>query len=1369
MRLYFFLLAWCVAFSASVFAQSPSITFDHVAIEDGLSQSTVFAITQDAQGFMWFGTRDGLNRFDGRRVKVFRNDPADPSTISDNTIYCLMTDSKGRVWVGTRHGLNLYNEKNDNFIRDFSFNRAEISSATCLFEDRSKNIWIGTRGGLKLLLEGDTAKVVYFNHDPSKPSSLMDDNVRSVYQDHEGTIWIGTSLGLSKLIYRSPTDYAFTSFSISGAANGEPQTNWVNTIIGQADGYLLVGTEKNGLLLFDIAKSAFIPTIERRHDVESRTVRCITKDGHNNFWVGTIGGIYILNQQFELIKKLNNIPDNDATISDNSVRAIYFDKAGSCWAGAFRGGVNFYNPTSNHFGEIKFGPEFPDLKFKVAGALTVDKQQNIWIGTEGNGLYYVDRFHKVIKHFGRESSNKNSLSHNNVKCLLLEEGKGIWIGTLKGLNYYNFQQNKFTQYLSNPKDPNSLPDDIIYDITRDSHGDLWIATFRGGLVKFSPPSGRFYKMFAPQSLDSLVYDSEGITRLYTDSNKSLWIGTLGGVNKKGIDETTFTQYTPNATDTVSIKGDYVLSLFEDSDRRLWIGTRGSGLNLLRKDGKTFQNFTVEDGLPGNSVYGILEDNKGYLWLSTDNGLSRLDKKNKVFKNFNEIDGLICKEFNFNSFAKDHLGYLYFGGYNGIVYFHPDSIRENKLPPALRFTELKLFNKAIKPISGSDAILKQSLTATKELEFKHDQNVFSIEFAVLNYVKASKNQFAYKLDGFETQWNIVKEPIATYMNLGPGEYKLLAKGSNNDGVWNDEPLALTITVLPPPWKTWWAYTFYVSLVLTLLYIWYRFKVKQVQLEHAFQIEHLEKQKQDELHHAKLNFFTNIAHEIRTPLTLMIGPVDHIYDRLRQNDGLKKDIGMVKTNTDRLMRLLNQLLDFQKHETGNVSLKVRRNNFVDFIKEIILPFEDFAEARNITLHAIFPEQPVPLWFDHDELSKVFNNLLTNAFKFTPGGGQVWIRIHQEFEDGSDDHYTVKITLEDNGLGIPDHQLEKIFHRFYQAENTGIHETGFGIGLSLAKGIIELHHGQISVESCEATSDQHGYTRFYITLPGGNSHFDREQIYEESAPPAEIDSIEGPSENALAGNNGQHDQYLILVVEDNDDIREYVSNILTQNHYAVISCCNGQEGIQAATEKLPDLILSDVMMGSVNGLDLLTHVKGDVRTSHIPVILLTARVAVNHQVEGLVTGADDYITKPFNVQLLLAKINNHLKIRERLKEKYCRMVTLQPQAEEIEGPDDKFLKHLMEILDKNLLDAEFNVTKLSREIGMSRPVLFRKTKMLTGLSVIDLIRSVRLKKAEMLLKQKKLSISEVAFAVGFNDPKYFSKSFKEQYGKSPSQFMD
>jgi DNA-binding response OmpR family regulator/nitrogen-specific signal transduction histidine kinase len=545
---------------------------------------------------------------------------------------------------------------------------------------------------------------------------------------------------------------------------------------------------------------------------------------------------------------------------------------------------------------------------------------------------------------------------------------------------------------------------------------------------------------------------------------------------------------------------------------------------------------------------------------------------------------------------------------------------------------------------------------------------------------------------------------------------------------------------------------------------------VELKHELEIEHLEKQKQEELHQAKLNFFTNIAHEIRTPLTLMVGPVDHLVERVQDNS-MKKELAMVKSNSDRLMRLLNQLLDFHKQETGNVKLKIRKENFTEFIRDTLAPFQDFAHARKISIDLAVEDECIPLWFDRDELSKVFYNLLVNAFKFTPGGGNVNVQITKQLTAVEGAFY-VKITLEDNGLGIPAVQLEKIFHRFYQAENTGIQEAGFGIGLALAKGIIDLHQGQIHVESHEATNEEQGFTRFTILLRSGHAHFEDDQILHEelmnvaSVNPLKEHAVLQSIENENIPTNT--DKPLILVVEDNDEIRAYIKGILLQ-HYEVLEGRNGTEGWEIATENLPDLILSDVVMPNMSGLQLLSKLKNDQRTSHIPVIMLTARSTVNHQVEGLETGADDYLPKPFNVVLLQAKIKNHLAIREKLKEKYSRIVTLQPQHQEVEDPDDKFLQRLMAILEEHIVESDFNVSRLVREIGMSRPVLFRKTKMLTGLSVIDLIRNVRLKKAEMLLRQKKLSISEVAFTVGFSDPKYFSKTFRNHFGKTPSQYLD
>jgi signal transduction histidine kinase/DNA-binding response OmpR family regulator len=865
--------------------------------------------------------------------------------------------------------------------------------------------------------------------------------------------------------------------------------------------------------------------------------------------------------------------------------------------------------------------------------------------------------------------------------------------------------------------------------------------------------------------------SEGVTSLFIDAHNNLWIGTMSGLNVKAPNATTFKRFMNDPQDASSISDNYILCTFQDSHGRIWIGTRGHGLNLISKNWETFMHIGTAEGLAGNSIYGIQEDKKGYLWISTENGLTKLNPADFSVQNYNRSDGLVCKEFNANSYCQDTFGNLYFGGYNGVVVFNPETISKNVTVPNLSFVNLRLFNDDV-AVNQNGGILKQDLNYTNDLTFEYDQNVFAVEFAVLNYINSSKNKFAYKLIGFEDQWNISDKPVAMYMNLSPGTYTLQVKGSNNDGLWNETPISLKLNILPPLWKTWWAYSIYISIFLGLLYAWARISRRRMKLEHDLELEHLESKKQEELHQAKLSFFANIVHEIRTPLTLMTSPVDKLLAHYPGDAFLKKELSLVKSNTSRLQRLLHQLLDFHKQETGNVQIRVQEENVIEFINEIQLSFREYAQARKVSLE-FYAQQPViKLWFDREEMSKVFCNLLLNAFKFTPGGGKISIGVWKENRTNEAGNFDVRIAIEDTGLGISETHLKKIFHRFYQAENSGINEAGVGIGLALTKGIVDLHHGSITVESVEATPDQNGFTKFIIVLPSGRAHFADEQIsrarYEDDQHHYAEISHDTSLQEIDIERNQQHDKPLALVVEDHDEIRSYLRDTFL-SHYQVLEARNGLEGLTIALEQLPDIIISDVMMPKMNGLELVNKLKADARTSHIPVILLTARGALNYQVEGFETGADDYLTKPFNIQLLLVKMRSHLQVREKLKEKYSRMVTLQPQQEQVQDPDEKFLQRLMAILEENITDAEFNVSRLVREIGMSRPVLFRKTKMLTGLSVIDLIRDLRLKKAAMLLKQRKLSISEVAFTVGFSDPKYFSKSFRSHFGKSPSQFLE
>lgn len=1345
------------------------LTFDHLTIEEGLSQSSVFAITKDADGFMWFGTRDGLNRYDSRNIKIYRTKENDNRSLLGNNINCFMIDSHKKLWIGTNEGLNIYNSASDDFTRsklDPDFKQAlGQNHVTAILEDKKGTIWIGTHRGLSKVISRNPLQYQHFRYDATKANSLLHDEVRTLYADKEGTLWIGSAKGVSKLVEASSGKTTFINYPL--ASMNLQGKSWINCLTEDNNGNILIGTEQNGIKILD-KKSGVISSFYFKNN-EGRsieTVRVIERN-NNNLWIGTIEGLYIYNLVSGDLQVHKIDPDDNLSLSDNSVRSIYIDRAGSYWIGTFYGGVNTYSPLSRQFAKINL----KDLKnqkiYKIAGAMVTDRHQNLWISTDGNGLYCLNRKGETIKQFKHSGNDANTISHNKIKCLLLDGDKGLWIGTLNGLNYYDFKTEKFHRYFHKADDPYSLPDDRIYDLKKDVYGNLWIGTYRGGLCLLNKETKAFER-FAYNASDSTSLSSDGVTYIHEDSKNNLWVGTISGLNQKSKGENTFVRF----LNSNSQNNPYVMCIYEDTQKRLWIGTREAGLRLKLQDNNNFRTFTSDDGLAGNTISGVLEDSKGILWISTENGISRLDPTTFTFKNYNKNDGLICSEFNFNSFHKDNNGLMYFGGYNGIVKFHPDSIRENTTPPLLTFTKLKLFNKEVPIDSTGKGVLHKSLAKTAELELGYTQNIFSVEFASLSFIHPNKNKYVYKLSGFEDQWNFVNDPIATYMNLSSGQYTLLVKGSNNDGVWSAEPIQLRITVLPPFWKTWWAYSIYGLMLLSLAFALSRFYKMRWKLKHDLQLEHMEKEQQEKLHKAKLNFFTNIAHEIRTPLTLIVSPLDLATERYANDSFLQKQLQIVKSNTTRLIRLINQLLDFQKQESGNLKLKPTEGNIIELLKEIIFSFSEYTNSRHILLKFNSSMDDIRLHYDRDELEKVFCNLLYNAFKFTPGGGEVSITVSIETSsEPAAKKPQVKIVLEDNGIGIPAGDLPKIFNRFFQVENNSIGESGFGIGLALTKGIIELHGGSIAVESQEAEMGHSGFTRFTIMLPLAPQRLPDEPVSTKDFVLGDGVVVGSPLPLAMINHQVEQKQdhrYSILVVEDNIEIRNCLKSILSSS-YVILEASNGTDALAITNQNLPDLVLSDIAMPGMDGLEFTRLIKSDERTNHIPVILLTARGATEHHAEGINTGADDYITKPFHNQILQLKIRNLLAIREMLKEKYHRIVTLEPHHEEIEDPNNKFLRRLMNILEANINDPDFNVAKLVTEIGMSRPVLFRKIKMLTGLSVIDLIRSIRLKKAEMLLKQKKMTISEVAFTVGFNDPKYFSKSFRSQFGKNPSEYME
>lgn len=1363
--------------NSHAYNQNYNISFDHLTIEEGLSQSTIFAITQDLKGFIWIATRDGLNRYDSHEIKVYRNNPDDPTSLISNIINSLFVDSKGRLWIGTYKGICLYNPETDNFTRIVNIpnKRSTLTSSSIIVisEDREKNIWVGTQKGLNLLVSGDTARIIHFYHNPNKLESLADNSVSTIFQDKKGDIWIGTKKGIS--LFKSKRQNEFKVYNYFHSENN-PNTlsdNWINTIVEGDNETLWIGTEKGGLNIFDRETNTFYSSRNKVQNTKYQTIflntdqqiRVIKKDNNGQYWIGALGGLYIFDPLGRQVHKISPNPDNSSSLSDNSIRSIFIDRDGSYWVGTHYGGVNIFNPMSKQFDHFKQKGKNSPLLFKIACALYEDFHHDLWLSIEGDGIIHWNTQKNTFETFKHSAENPTSLSNDNVKCIYPDGHEGLWIGTFNGLNYLSFKTKKFTRYLAEPENPNTIPYDRIYDIKADKEGNLWIATNGGGLCKYNTKEKKFETYHSSEEKTNTI-NSDFLTCLTFDSKNRLWIGASSGLNLK-YPNGKINRFIVNPNHIETVDGKFILFVHEDHLNRIWIGTRGSGLFLYNEKSSNFKNYTKENGLPGNSIFGILEDDNGFLWLSTENGISKFDLTKNDFKNYGKSDGLICKEFNYNSYLKDHAGNMYFGGYNGIVIFNPDNIKTNTALPTMVFTKLKLFSYNAKS-DTKNRLSEQSISTAKSITFKSYQNVFTIEFALLNYINPEKNQYEYKLVGFDEIWNKVRKPAATYMNLKPGKYTLLVKGCNNDGVWIETPIALNIIVLPPIWKTWWAYIIYMLILFSISVIFVRFTRVRLKLEQELYLEHLENKKQNELHQSKLRFFTNVSHEIRTPLTLIISPLENLLTNWEGEIEIKKRLLSINNNARRLLRLINQLLDFRKQETGNIRLKVSEANIVKFIDEIIQSYKEYAILKKIDLYFHSKNSEIPVYFDRPELEKVFYNLLTNAFKFVPendGRIDVWIK--------SDDQW-VTVTIEDNGKGISREHLDKIFDRFYQVENSGMEDFGFGIGLSLAKGIIELHHGNIMVHSTESTTSSHGKTVFTVKMPLGKELYNKNEISTDVQTADQIesyidlDSTEDVRHASIHSLNPlETNKYSILIVDDNIEIRDFLTERLKGN-YSVLEAEDGEQAWNIAVKDIPDLIISDVVMPKLDGISLTNRLKNDERTSHIPVILLTARNELVNQLEGLETEADSFLTKPFNINILELKIRNILRSYNKLKSKYSRIVTLEPVNTEITGPEEKFLQRLMVVIEKHISDTEFNVLKLVDEIGMSRPVLFRKLKALTDMSIIDLIRTTRLKKAASLLKQKKMTISEVSYAVGFTDSKYFSKAFRQQYGKTPSEYM-
>jgi signal transduction histidine kinase/ligand-binding sensor domain-containing protein/DNA-binding response OmpR family regulator len=1348
---------------SNAFSQKTAIRFKHISYKDGLFQSPLVSVLQDKSGYVWLGSWNGLSRYDGVEFRNFRQSDATDKNISHNRINKLYEDRDGKLWVGTGGGLNLYNKQKETFLHiGMSTAKGGGNFIAALAEDNLGVLWVSTFKGLKFVNKAKNTLESVPLWKKSGEEDLYQGVSFSLFQDNQNTIWVGIKHGLKQFNPKTKKVIPLPEILLK---NKELSASKVVAINQDALGNVWFGTEESGLFRYNAKKNECIRFVHQANDQNSLPSNWINDILIKNqeVWVATRDGLAIFNADRNTFSNHNHDSAEPRSISDDSVWSLMKDKAGNIWIGTYAGGINIYYPGNGNFSNIgeRIGNNV-GLNKPLANAIVEDKEGGLWIGTFGGGLNYINRDKGIAKYYSVVDVKNRKLS-NEVKAIVNDRPGNLWIGTLDGLCTFN-TANQAIKYFDLEILNNKTGAKLINTLVPDQTG-LWVGTNGGGL-RFVSYNGQELKSFmnTPNQINGL--GDNYINALLNDGDK-LWIATQNGLNRYNKTDGTFDLF--KRKNQVGLGNNNVLCLFKDSRQRLWIGTDGGGLNCL--DTKTNKIYTIKstEGLVDEVINSIVEDNSGNLWISTSNGLSQISfnrfdfpLKSSDYKiaNYTAANGLSGNQFLINAGAKTRSGEILFGGMNGVTAFYPERIVKNGYKPDILLRDFLVNNKPL--TFGGKSALKLPVNETNRITLSYADNNIAIRFSALNFINPEKNTYAYKMTGLQKDddWFVIgnKKEVG-FTNLEPGSYTFSIKAANNDGVWNDVVRNIDIVILPPLWQTWWAYLLYAVIICSISYKVIQFFNIRARLERDLYNEHLQNERQEEFYKMKLDFFTNVSHEIRTPLTLILGPLENLYKRTEADAILKGQVLQIKNNAERLMRLITELMDFRKAETGNMVLHLQKSNIVPFIKEIYLSFQSLAESRKIKYEFISAETEIMLHADKNHLEKVFFNLLSNAFKFSPEGGRIKLEIFME----TDSYLTVRIT--DNGKGIPLEYQDKLFTNFYQVQPNKS-QPGTGVGLALSKSIVELHKGTISVYSQSATANETGRTSFTVKLPFNLKESERVHTVQDEIDTENSTSIQFQSEmNVLTYGvfEERNKTYTILLAEDNDELRKFISESLPG--YQVISCVNGAEAFEKAITMIPDLIISDIMMPVMDGLELCRKVKTDERTSHIPVILLTALAADIHQVNGFQTGADTYLTKPFSIRILGLNVYNLLASRELMRKKFAQQVTLQPQNLPISSPDERFIKKLMQVVEEHMENPEFGVIALGNEMGMSKTVLYKKVCAITDLSPSDFIKSIRLKKAVFLLQQNVLSINEVASMVGFNDRKYFSREFKKLHGVSPS----
>ena len=1329
-----------------VAAQNAPVHFTSLSSKDGLLSNVVNAIIKDSLGLMWFATDDGLIKFDGVNFTVYRSNTGDTNSLRSNSMLSLFEDKRGNLWVGTSGGgLSLYNRRKDNFTNFPASNRFGGFSTNAVIRsvcsDYAGKIWIAQIDGL-YVLDPDTKSIKEMKLDTGTGSNRVRLTLFTVFEDSQHRIWVGADNGL--YLYKREFD-KFVRFTHNNADAKSLSSNIVKAIAEDPFGNLWIGTTDglNRLLPNLSGFENYKNTGPHAIALSSNDIYCIAADKEGQLWIGTHEGLNKFNPQTNQVEVFVPEPDNIHSLTSKNIRCAYIDRQGIYWFGTFRGGINKYDKNGNLF-NLKLSNAFQENsnKASIVSAFAESNHGTVFIGTDDEGLFEFNPATENMRriNFPQKTTAPSIISLHHTR------NNQLYIGSFaQGLFILDPTTGKM-ENLQRGSNPGNLNSNDIFCMKEDSKGAIWIGTNGNGvnvlqnkkvIAKFSPH---------PNTPDELRLPVNGYIRAFAeDRDGAIWIGSHGaGLAMYQPATRTWTVYTPNNS---KLPGDKIESLLYDSHGQLWIGTFGGGLSMYNKATNRFTNFSEKDGLQNSTIYQIVEDLQGRIWLSSNSGICSFDPATKSFRSFNSQHGVQNNNFVHGSGIRLADGQVFFGGLQGFNYFDPAKLTINRNVTTVLLTELKISNKPV--VAGNDSPIKEHISVAQEIRLDYKQN-FALGFVALNYTNPKQNHYAYKLEGFDKDWNYTGTTnTASYTNLDPGHYTFRVKASNNDGIWSTRETRIQIYVKPPFWATIYAYTVYVLAIAgLLLYSRYR-GITRLQKKFALEQERQEAKRVQELDRLKIKFLTNLSHDFRTPISLIMGPVDQLITEENTTGRLDK-LQMIRRNARRLLNLVNQLLDFRKMEEHELQLQLSKGEFVSFIKEVCESFRDLSERKNIQFTFTSDISELHTQFDRDKMERILFNLLSNAFKFTLAGGSVSVGL-SAVEKQDDPHNTwVAVKVTDTGIGIPAAEQEKIFERFIQNNTAGqVLNQGSGIGLSITKEFVKMQGGTISVESMEGKG-----SIFTVLLPVKET---TASVVIPAEPEAIPEILNIPSIPVQT----------ILLVEDNEDFRFYLKDNL-RNNYNILEAANGKEGWQKALANHPQLIVSDISMPQMDGIALVKKLKADKRTSHIPVILLTAMTGEEQQIQGLGTGANDYITKPFNFEILNAKIKSLLELKSTMQSTYTKQIKMAAPDVSIESADEKLLQEIVSYLEKNITNPQLSVEALSKEAGMSRTTLYSKLLQLTGESPVEYIRSFRLARAAVLMEKSDMTIAEIAYQVGFSTPNYFSRSFKSKFNMLPSEYI-